>query len=381
MRGKGSRQGKAFIFLFDLLRAGVENSWGRMMSKTFSSEVRARRLHVQPTIEADAVPGYAAVFNAGLLYHDETFHLFARGVRSGYRRNDGPEPRFLDYVSDVLVFTSSDGRKYDFGYVLCASGTAGVHGFEDPRVQRVQSGDREYIVMTYTNLAPRRSGPPWRVGAHHLFWDGHRFFLDEQTGQLLGPSDVANKDAIVFNLSDERVALIHRIHPNMQLAVFDDLDHLWNAGAEYWDDYVADLDAHTLLRPAPGALGVGAGAPPVKSEAGLLLFYHEQRADGAYTMNLALLDHNTGRLLGRLPTPLLVPKLKWERQGDVDNVVFVQGAHCDGDTVYLTYGAADRCVGVATARVSHLLDALRTSSLDTRPPTRRRSKYSASISV
>ncbi len=302
------------------------------------------------------------MFNAGLLYHDESFHLFARGVRSGYRRNDGPGPSFLDYVSDVLVFTSNDGRSYDFGYVLCESGTAGVHGFEDPRVQRVQSGDRERIVMTYTNLAPHRSNQPWRVGAHHLLWDGHRFFLDEQTGQLLGPPEVANKDAIVFTLSDERVALIHRIHPDMQLAVFDDLDHLWHAGAEYWDDYVANLDAHTLFRPTPGALCVGAGAPPVISDAGLLLFYHERRADSAYTMNLALLDPDTGRLLGRLPTPLLVPELDWECQGDVDNVVYVQGAHCDGDIVYLTYGAADRCVGVATARVSHLLDALHASA-------------------
>jgi predicted GH43/DUF377 family glycosyl hydrolase len=145
----------------------------------------------------------------------------------------------------------------------------------------------------------------------------------------------------------------------MQLAVFDDLDHLWHAGADYWDDYVANLDAHTLLRPAPGALAIGAGAPPVTCDAGLLLFYHERRADGAYTMNLALLDHNTGRLRSQLPAPLLVPELDWECQGDVENVVYVQGAYCDGDDVYLTYGAADRCVGVATARVGHLLDALR----------------------
>ncbi len=332
------------------------------MLTTTREGIRVHRLHDRPTIEADTVPGYGAVFNAGLLYHDETFHLFARGVRSGYWRNDGPGPRFLNYVSDILVFTSSDGQSYDFGYVLCESGTAGVHGFEDPRVQRVQSGDREHIVMTYTNLAPRKCDQPWRVGAHHLFWDGHRFFLDERTGRLLGPPDVANKDAIVFTLGDERVALIHRIDPDMQLAVFDDLDHLWHADTDYWDEYVAHLDAHTLLRPTPGAIGVGAGAPPVASDAGLLLFYHERRADGAYTMNLALLDHNTGRLRGHLPSPLLVPELDWERQGDVDNVVFVQGAHCDGDIVYLTYGAADCCVGVATARVSHLLDALRTSA-------------------
>jgi predicted GH43/DUF377 family glycosyl hydrolase len=326
---------------------------------TLGSGARALRLHDRPIIEADAVPGYGAVFNAGLLYHDATFHLFARGVREGYRRNDGPGPRFLDYISDILVFTSSDGRSYDFGYVLCQAGTAGVHCFEDPRVQRVQSGDREHIVMTYTNLPPRESGRPWRVGAHRLSWDGYRFHLDEPTGQLLGPSEVANKDAIVFTLGDARVALIHRIHPDMQLAVFDDLEHLWHAGTDYWDDYVANLDAHTLLRPAPGALAIGAGAPPVMCDAGLLLFYHERRADGAYTMNLALLDHNTGQLRSQLPAPLLVPELDWECRGDVENVVFVQGAYCDGNDVYLTYGAADRCVGVATARVGHLLDALR----------------------
>jgi predicted GH43/DUF377 family glycosyl hydrolase len=90
-----------------------------------------------------------------------------------------------------------------------------------------------------------------------------------------------------------------------------------------------------------------------------LLFFHERRADGSYTINLALLDETTGRVLSRLPEPVFEPELDWECWGDVDNVVFVQGAHCDGDDVYLTYGAADRCVGVATARVGHLLDALR----------------------
>jgi predicted GH43/DUF377 family glycosyl hydrolase len=321
-------------------------------------EVRARRLYHRPIVEAESVPGYDAVFNAGLLHHDGTYHLFARGVRAGYRRNDKLGPRFLDYLSDVLVFTSADGRSYDFGYVLARAGTAGVHCFEDPRVQRVRSGGGEHVVMTYTNLPPEESGLPWRIGAHRLSWDGHRFHLDEATGQLLGPHGVPNKDAIVFTLADARVALIHRIHPDMQLAVFDDLDHLWHAGPDYWDVYMADLDAHTLIRPTPGALGVGAGAPPVLTEAGFLLFYHERRADGAYTINLALLDQTTGRLYSRLPEPLLEPELDWERRGDVDNVVFVQGAHRDGDVVYLTYGAADRCVGVATAHVSHLLDAL-----------------------
>jgi len=211
--------------------------------------------------------------------------------------------------------------------------------------------------MTYTHVPPPGAGP-WRIGAHQLRWDGCRFELDEATGRLLGPSDVANKDAVLFTLADGRVGLIHRIHPDMQLAVFDDLDHLWNATADYWDAHLADLASHTLLSPSPGALGVGAGAPPVRVDAGFLLFFHERRADGSYSMNVALLDGMTGRVLNRLPEPVLEPELDWERAGDVREVVFVQGAHLDGDHVYLTYGAADRCVGAAMASVPHLLLAL-----------------------
>src|ERR1019366_909102 len=113
---------------------------------------------------------------------------------------------------------------------------------------------------------PAPGGGPCRIGAHHLRWDGERFELVEATGRLLGPSDVANKDAVVFTLAGGRVALIHRIHPDMQLAVFDDLEHLWHATADYWDAYMANLASHTLIRPTPGALGVGAGAPPVPTE-------------------------------------------------------------------------------------------------------------------
>jgi predicted GH43/DUF377 family glycosyl hydrolase len=72
----------------------------------------------------------------------------------------------------------------------------------------------------------------------------------------------------------------------------------------------------------------------------------------------------TGRLRSRLPHAILEPELDWERRGDVDDVVFVQGAHVDGDEVYLTYGAADRCVGAAIASVPHLLDLLAAAEED-----------------
>jgi len=318
------------------------------------------RICDRPIVEAGAVPGYGPLFNAGLLYHAGAYHLFVRAVREGYRRGGRSGPRFVDYVSDIVVFTSVDGLGYEYGYVLAGAGTGGALCCEDPRVQWVEDHGGRQLLMTYTHVPPPGHGP-WRIGAIRLLWDGKRFATDESTAHLLGPAEVENKDAVVFTLSDGRIGFIHHVRSGMQLAVFNDLEHLWHAGTDYWDAYMADFDPHTLLEASPGALGVGVGAPPVPSEEGLLLFFHERRDDGSYTMNLALLDEATGQVRSRLSEPVLEPELDWERDGDVDNVVFVQGAHLEGDGIYLTYGAADRCVGAAWASVPRLLETLEVS--------------------
>ena len=119
-----------------------------------------------------------------------------------------------------------------------------------------------------------------------------------------------------------------------------------------------ELDRHTILRPSDGALGVGAGAPPVATAEGLLLFFHERERQRAL--------HDARRAARRRDRPGALgpagadhaPELAWERSGDVDNVVFVQGAVARPDgTIYLTYGAADRHVGAATVEAAPLLGA------------------------
>ncbi len=227
-------------------------------------------------------------------------------------------------------------------------------------MQLVRSGGENRIVMTYTNLPSPESGSPWRIGVHRLGFEDDRFFLNRNSGRVVGPEGIPNKDAVLFNLRDGRVAMIHRVHPNMQLAVFDSLDELWDPPTGYWDEHLADLDRHTIIWPCDGSLGVGAGAPPVSFGDTLLLFYHEREADGHYTTKVALLDHETGRVLSILPEAIMRPQLPWEREGDVDNVVFVQGAVVQPDgTIYLTYGAADRCVGAATVDGEAVVAALR----------------------
>ena len=321
--------------------------------------VTVRRVRDRPIVEAGSVPGYGPIFNAGAVHHDGNFHLFARGVREGYTRNREPGPTFIDYVSDVLVLTSADGLDYDFQQVLARGSATGVHSYEDPRVQTIRSGGSDHVMMTYTSLPDPTSGLPWQVGMHRLAYADGRFALNRTSGRVIGPDGQQDKDAVIFNLSDGRVGLIHRLHPNMQLAVFDSLDDLYGSGADYWDEHLRELDRHTIISPTPGALGVGAGAPPVATEAGLLLFYHERNANRQYTVKVALLDDATGHVKSLLSEPILEPELPWERFGDVDDVVFVQGAvpRPDG-TIYLTYGAADRCVGAASVVTAEVVDAL-----------------------
>ncbi|HKB93203.1 MAG TPA: hypothetical protein VKC62_03070 [Gaiellaceae bacterium] len=321
--------------------------------------VSALRLRGTPVVEFGAVAGYGPIFNAGAIDVDGVIHLFARGVRDGYVRNDGDGARFLDYVSDVLVFTSQDGLDYRFQQVLATGAGEGAYSIEDPRVQLVESGGGEHVLMTYTHLPDPDTGEPWQVGIHRLAYADGRFALNPTSGRVVGPPGVADKDAVVFNLRDGRLALLHRIHPNMQLALFDSLEHLYAAGGDYWDAHMRELERHTLIRPAPGALGVGAGAPPVATEAGLVLFYHERDPDGRYTMNVALLDDETGHVVSLLPEPILRPELPWECTGDVNNVVFVQGAIPLPDgTIYLTYGAGDRCIGAASVGTDEVVGAL-----------------------
>ncbi len=332
------------------------------MSASAETTHRARRLSDRPVVASGSAPGYDPVFNAGLLFHDGRYHVFARGVRSGYRLNPGEGPKFLDYISDILVFDSRDGLHYDFGYVLASAGVHAVdaQALEDPRVQRVRNGSGEHVVMTYTHL-PADASEPWRIGVHRLDYEAQadRFLLDEGSGRLIGPDGIANKDAVLFNLADGRIAMLHRIHPNIQVATFDSLEHLFDADGAYWETHLAEIEHHTIIAPSPGAFAVGAGAPPILTPEGFILLFHERRADGAYTVNAALLDAGTGRTISRLIEPILEPELPWEREGDVNNVVFVQGAHRrDDGTIYMTYGAADRAVGAAVVSERHLLAAL-----------------------
>jgi predicted GH43/DUF377 family glycosyl hydrolase len=76
-------------------------------SKVMRSPVR--RLKPTPIVEAGSVDGYGAIFNAGLAYVEGRFHLFARGVRAGYRRNPGSGACSRPLTPTTSLITLSPG--------------------------------------------------------------------------------------------------------------------------------------------------------------------------------------------------------------------------------------------------------------------------------
>jgi predicted GH43/DUF377 family glycosyl hydrolase len=118
---------------------------------------------------------------------------------------------------------------------------------------------------------------------------------------------------------------------------------------------------------------IGAGPPPLKTEHGWLLIYHgvaTHLGGGIYQAGAALLDlDDPTRVLGRTRDNILEPRLDWEMIGQVPNVVFPTGTiqeppREDGTyspecRICVIYGAADSCVGVASATIADLVAACR----------------------
>jgi predicted GH43/DUF377 family glycosyl hydrolase len=102
------------------------------------------------------------------------------------------------------------------------------------------------------------------------------------------------------------------------------------------------------------------GPPPIVTPDGIVLIYNGADDQLVYRTGIAVFDRNDPRkVLYRSEEPVFGPEREWEKIGQVPNVVFVEGMAKHGKDVLFYYGAADKYVGVATARVgSERVEAL-----------------------
>jgi predicted GH43/DUF377 family glycosyl hydrolase len=95
------------------------------------------------------------------------------------------------------------------------------------------------------------------------------------------------------------------------------------------------------------------GPPPILTPQGIVLIYNGADDQLVYRTGIAVFDrHNPRKVLYRSEEPLFAPERDWEKIGQVPNVVFVEGMARKGDDWLFFYGAADKYIGVATARLA-----------------------------
>lgn len=103
---------------------------------------------------------------------------------------------------------------------------------------------------------------------------------------------------------------------------------------------------------------VGSAAPPIRVGDKWLMIYHGVSKHSKYRLGAVLLDSSGTTVLARTADHIFEPLEAYEKEGEVKNVVFSCGAVTRGDTIYLYYGGADKVVGVATASIAHIMNAL-----------------------
>jgi predicted GH43/DUF377 family glycosyl hydrolase len=220
-----------------------------------------------------------------------------------------------------------------------------IWGIEDPRVTWID--DPGLWAITYT--AYSQAGPLVSLATTPDFHNVERL------GPVMPPED---KDAAVFPVKFKgRYAMLHR-----PVAMFP------GAGAHIWISFSPDLKHwgdHQLVMPAKrggwwDANKIGLAPPPLQTPEGWLILYHgvRQTVSGSiYRLGLALLDlDDPTRVLRRSDRWVFGPDASYEREGDVDGVVFPCGWIAQGDEIKLYYGGADTCVALATGNLSDLLE-------------------------
>lgn len=240
---------------------------------------------------------------------------------------------------------------------MCAPSGGGTGGCEDPRL--VEIDGTVYLIY----VAFDGSHPPGVA----LASISKQHFLEKRwrwsTPRLISRPGQIQKNWVLFpEKINGKYAILHGLTPEIKIEYLDSLTDLGktrcieslssHGGRGYIDtDRLAAWD--NIVR--------GAGAPPVRTDAGWLVFYHgmDMRDPGKYKVGAMLLDlRHPERILRRALEPVLEPETEYENSGHKRGVVYVCGAVVKDGTLFVYYGASDRTSAVATARLDTFVNDL-----------------------
>lgn len=233
------------------------------------------------------------------------------------------------------------------------------YGCEDPRVTKI---DGKYYTF-YTAL----STYPFSAEGIRVAVAVSRDLKTVEEKHLVTPFNAKAFALFPEKINGKYVALltIHTDLPDTRIAVatFTSLDEMWSP--TYWEKWYKKKDSFVIPLHRSDDEQVEVGAVPIKTEEGWLLIYSHathyfSRPDHIFGVEAVLLDlKNPQKIIGRTPSPFMVPEMYYEKMGLVPNIVFPSGALKRGKKLDIYYGAADTVCAKATIELEHLLRLLR----------------------
>ena len=304
-----------------------------------ANETVFKRYVGNPIITAKAVPRANSIHNSAIV-------RFGNGF-AGIFRIDEQDMNFTLHVGK-----SSDG----------------IHWQIDPNRLKMQSDDPD-ITMTDHSYDPRitQLGDTYYVTWCNAGAQGPAIGLattkDFQTfRQMENPLVTANRNCVIFPRKiGGKYAMLHRPSDRGHTP-FGDIFYATSPDLTYWGCH------RFVFGPRGGwqSTKVGPGPAPIETKDGWLLIYHGvwTSCNGyLYYTGGALLDlEKPWKVLFRSKDYLLAPTEPYERVGDVPNVVFPSSAVVDGDGLRLYYGCADTCISMAEAKISEIVQFVKTHS-------------------
>lgn len=289
-----------------------------------------------------------SVFNPGAIYHEDQIHMLLR-IQDRGRRTHLVKALSHDGVS-------FQAEKQVFPITGLEAFPCHIYHIYDPRIVRIEdsfyitcsvdcetgclvaifkSSDLESMHYISTlNEAQHRNGVLFDEKIAGRYW------------MLSRPNEITGSDGVK---SGDRIFA----YSSADLHSWQEEGLIMEGRFHFWDELI------------------GPGPPPFRTTLGWMLIYHGVATHfgggGIYQAGVCLLDSdNPSKLLARGDLNVLEPREIFETTGQVPNVVFPtacipvrsqsDGTLAGNDPLFVYYGAADTCIGLAITSPRELVE-------------------------
>jgi predicted GH43/DUF377 family glycosyl hydrolase len=291
-----------------------------------------------------------AVFNCSTCCDGDSIHMFYRAIGE-----------YESYISRIGYASSTDGfqfvRRRDVAIPITEEYEK--YGMEDPRITQI--GNQIYV--SYVVLSDYVKKIPKVYSAIAKTYDCNTF---NKLG-IVSDKFEDNKDFVLFpekfhfkdNFDDVKREYYLSLHRPGNWIGSD----YGTTKPSIWLRKSSTIfnmqDGILLLKPEQDweELKIGTGPPPIKTDKGWLLIYHGVDKNKVYRAGAAILDlKDPTNVISRTKKPFLEPVEKYEKTGDVSNVVFPTGLTTLDGKLLLYYGGADKVCCVASVDLDEFLE-------------------------